>query len=81
MLSRVGDKNLRDGTTKCMNRYVSAGLFRCMYKMLTGILSDRLMRNGVMAKYNMYGGGKCDKLPFKATKLCHVIKCKKLRLI
>ena len=49
--------------------------------MLTGILSYRLMTNGVMAKYNMYGGEQRDKLPFKATKLCHVIKCKKLRLI
>ena len=55
--------------------------FYYMYKVLTGILSDRLMTNGVIAKYNMHGGGQRDKLPFKATKLCHVIKCKKLRLI
>lgn len=49
--------------------------------MLTGILSYRLMMNGVMVKYNMHGGGQRDKLPFKVTKLCYVIKSKKLRLI
>ena len=39
------------------------------------------MMNGVMAKYNMHGGEQRDKMPFKVTKLYHVIKCKKLRLI
>ena len=56
-------------------------LFCYIHKMLTGILSYRLMTNGVMAKYNMHEGGQHDKLLFKTTKLCHVIKCKKLRLI
>lgn len=51
-----------------------------MYNILTGILSYRLMTNAVMSKYNMHGGGQRDKLPFKATRLCHLIKCKKLRL-
>ena len=56
-------------------------LFCYIHKMLTGILSYRLMTNGVMAKYNMHEGGQHDKLLFKTTKLRHVIKCKKLRLI